>query len=389
MSKISYIQQMNAFIEFRERDNLSGNATILYLTIFKEFNRTKWQYEWLPISIRDLMYGVGTKSSSTIVLNINILKSLGYIDTKVGNRGRRNSTEFRLLPLYNLPFVPSDTADAATEQPESTLAQTFEDLPDTAGTDLNHADQSQPPSRLGYPAVTNPSHPPARTFHSYVCAANASSSNADFSQNANHAPASSVPSTVPASVPRGVPTSVPTSVPISVPSSVPTSVPSGVPTSVPSGVPTSVPSGVPTSVPKNMPKAGTVTPSQALQDVASQPPKKKKREEKKKSPQASTNLSECIRSQDSYSPTETEFHLCIDTYNVCINRVPHYDEKMRLVRMARQYSAQSVLEVLNQLYAKALKNPSDPAVLAHKNGQPSALGIDLDMCEKILLQKTA
>lgn len=357
MSKISYIQQMNAFIEFRERDNLSGNATILYLTIFKEFNRTKWQYEWLPISIRDLMYGVGTKSSSTIVLNINILKSLGYIDTKVGSRGRRNSTEFRLLPLYNLPFVPSDTADAANEQPESTLAQTFESLPNTAGTDLNHADQSQPPSRIGYPAGTNPSHPPARTFHSYAHAANASSSNADFSQNANHVPASSVPSTVPSTVPTSVPTSVP--------------------------------SGVPTSVPKNMPKAGTVTPSQALQDVASQPPKKKKREEKKKSPQASTNLSECIRSQDSYSPTEAEFHLCIDTYNVCINRVPHYDEKMRLVRMARQYSAQSVLEVLNQLYEEALKNPADPAVLAHKNGQPSALGIDLDMCEKILLQKTA
>ena len=365
MSKISYIQQMNAFIEFRERDNLSGNATILYLTIFKEFNRTKWQYEWLPISIRDLMYGVGTKSSSTIVLNINILKSLGYIDTKVGSRGRRNSTEFRLLPLYNLPFVPCDIADAATEQPESTLAQTFESLPDTAGTDLSNDDLSQPPSRLSYPAVTNPSNPPARTFHSYAHAANASSSNAGFSQNANHVPASSVPSAVP------------------------TSVPSSVPTSVPSGVPTSVPSGVPASVPKNMPKVGTVTPSQALQDVASQPPKKKKREEKKKSPQASTNLSECIRSQENYSPTETEFHLCIDTYNVCINRVPHYDEKMRLVRMARQYSAQSVLEVLNQLYAKALKNPADPAVLAHKNGQPSALGIDLDMCEKILLQKTA
>lgn len=373
MSKISYIQQMNAFIEFRERDNLSGNATILYLTIFKEFNRTKWQYEWLPISIRDLMYGVGTKSSSNIVLSINILKSLGYIDTKVGSRGRRNSTEFRLIPLYNLPFVPSDTTDAANEQPESTLAQTFESLPDTAGTDLNNDDLSQPPSSLSYPAGTNPSHPPARTFHSYACTANTSSSNADFSQNANHAPASSVPTTVPTTVPTSVPSSVLTSVP----------------TSVPSSVPASVPSGVPASVPKNMPKVGTVTPSQALQDVASQPPKKKKREEKKKSPQASTNLSECIRSQDSYSPTETEFHLCIDTYNICINRVPHYDEKMRLVRMARQYSAQSVLEVLNHLYEEALKNPADPAVLAHKNGQPSALGIDLDMCEKILLQKTA
>lgn len=373
MSKISYIQQMNAFIEFRERDNLSGNATILYLTLFKEFNRTKWQYEWLPISIRDLMYSVGTKSSSNIVLSINILKSLGYIDTKVGSRGRRNSTEFRLLPLYNLPFVQSE----ANEQPESTFAQTFEDLPDTIDTDLNNDDLSQPPSRLSYPAGTNPSNPPARTFHSCACTANASSSNAGFSQNANRAPASSVPSTVPSTVPSIVPSTVPASVPTSVP------------ISVPSSVPTSVPSGVPTSVPKNMPKVGTVTPSQALQDVASQPPKKKKREEKKKSPQASTNPSECIRSQENYSPTETEFHLCIDTYNVCINRVPHYDEKMRLVRMARQYSAQSVLEVLNQLYEKALQNPADPAVLAHKNGQPSALGIDLDMCEKILLQKTA
>lgn len=176
-----------------------------------------------------------------------------------------------------------------------------------------------------------------------------------------------------------------------------------------------------------------MTASKPLQDVGSLAAKKKKREEKKKSPLTSTHLSKGIqpaatlsadriqpaalstdRSQPagkpplashsapseaqlaaepraalgSYSPTEAEFHLCIDTYNVCINQMPSYEEKMQLVRMARQYSAQSVIDVLGELYEAALQNPQDPAVLAHKNGKPHALGIKLAACTKILAAKT-
>ena len=381
MSKISYIQQMNAFIDFRERDCLSGNATILYLSLFREFNRTKWQFEWLPFSIRDLMYSIGTKSSSNVVMSINILKSLGYIETRTGSRGRRSNTEFRLITLYNLPFMPSD-------------------MPSEDDTCLDGTPIMQSPSYLD-----RPNEAPAQQAAQALYAMDtypASTDDMDFcTEKPPYAAANTVPSTAP--------------------------------TSVPSTVPTSVPTSVPSSVPKNMPQVGTVTASDPLQDAGSEAAKKKKREEKKKSPSASTHLSKGIhpvatlsadriqpagtltadRSQTagkplaphsapseaqlaaepraalgSYSPTEAEFHLCIDTYNVCINKMPSYEEKMQLVRMARQYSAQSVLDVLGQLYETALQNPQDPAVLAHKNGQPHALGIQLAACEKILAAKT-
>ena len=411
MNKISYIQQMNAFIDFRERDCLSGNATILYLSLFREFNRTKWQFEWLPFSIRDLMYSIGTKSSSNVVLSINILKSLGYIETKTGNRGRRSNTEFRLIPLYNLPFMPND-------------------MPDADGTYPEDAATMQPASQPCCPAGTNP--PSAATTQQAAQALYTvdthpdSMDNLDFcTESLPYAAANNVPSTVPSTVPSGVPTPVPTSVPSSVPTPVPTAVPRGVPTPVPSSVPTPVPTSVPTPVPKNMPQVGTLTAAKPLQDVASRLANKKKREEKKKSPSASTHLSEGIQpaanlsadhihpantlladrihpaaaseaqlaaepraAQGSSSPTEAEFHLCIDTYNVCINQTPSYEEKMQLVRMARQYSAQSVLDVLGKLYETALQNPQDPAVLAHQNGKPHALGIKLEACEKILMAKT-
>ena len=439
MNKISYINQMNAFIDFRERDCLSGNATILYLSLFREFNRTKWQFEWLPFSIRDLMYSIGTKSSSNVVMSINILKSLGYIETKTGSRGRRSNTEFRLIPLYNLPFMPNDMPDADGTYPEDTAI-------------------GQPLSQLCCPAGTNsPSDATAPQAAQALCIADtypASMDNVDFcTAKPPYVAASTVPTPVPSTAPTPVPTSVPTP------------------------VPTSVPTPVPTPVPKNMPQVGTVAASNPLQDAGSEAAKKKKREEKKKSPSASTHLSkgiqpaatlsadriqpaalstdrsqsastlsadclqpanklsaDCIiqpanklsadriqaastlsadRSQPagkplaphgapseaqlaaepraalgSYSPTEAEFHLCIDTYNVCINQMPSYEEKMQLVRMARQYSAQSVIDVLGELYEAALHHPQDPAVLAHKNGKPHALGIKLAACEKILAAKT-
>ena len=50
MSKIHYIYQMNAFLEWRKRDHLSANTVLVYLTIFQTFNRDYWQHEWLPMS---------------------------------------------------------------------------------------------------------------------------------------------------------------------------------------------------------------------------------------------------------------------------------------------------------------------------------------------------
>ena len=87
---------------------------------------------------------------------------------------------------------------------------------------------------------------------------------------------------------------------------------------------------------------GTPTASQPLCPKASQSPKNKIEEKDKnlsgsipqyegiQSPQ--TNQQEEAQPIIPKSPTEEEYHLCFDTYNVCLNRELNYDEKMKLVR---------------------------------------------------------
>ena len=117
MSKIHYIYQMNAFLEWRKRDHLSANTVLVYLTIFQTFNRDYWQHEWLPMSVREVMNDVGSKSSSNIVLGMNVLKELGYIETRVGKRGNKQHTEIRLVPLYD----NSNNLSANEDMPEDTF----------------------------------------------------------------------------------------------------------------------------------------------------------------------------------------------------------------------------------------------------------------------------
>ena len=117
MSKIHYIYQMNAFLEWRKRDHLSANTVLVYLTIFQTFNRDYWQHEWLPMSVREVMNDVGSKSSSNIVLGMNVLKELGYIETRVGKRGNKQHTEIRLIPLYD----NSNNLSANEDMPEDTF----------------------------------------------------------------------------------------------------------------------------------------------------------------------------------------------------------------------------------------------------------------------------
>ena len=96
------------------------------------------------------------------------------------------------------------------------------------------------------------------------------------------------------------------------------------------------------SVPSQGTHHGTPTASQPLCPKASQAPKNKI-EEKDKNLSGSIPQYEGIQSPKTNqqeeaqpivpkSPTEEEYHLCFDTYNVCLNREPNYDEKMKLVR---------------------------------------------------------
>lgn len=142
---------------------------------------------------------------------------------------------------------------------------------------------------------------------------------------------------------------------------------------------------------------GTPTASQPLCPKASQSPKKKIEEKDKnlsgsipqyegiQSPK--TNQQEEAQPKIPKPPTEEEFHLCFDTYNVCLNREPTYDEKMKLVELIRKYTAKNVLEALNHLYEKALNESPDIVVTSHKRGKPDSLKITLEACEKLLWQR--
>ena len=88
-----------------------------------------------------------------------------------------------------------------------------------------------------------------------------------------------------------------------------------------------------------------------------------------------------------HTPTEEDYYFCFNTYNVCVNREPTYDEKMALIKMVRKYSAKEVIDVLNKLYEKALNESPEIVVTSHKRGKPDSLKITLETCEKLLWQR--
>lgn len=318
MSKIHYIYQMNAFLEWRKRDHLSANTVLVYLTIFQTFNRDYWQHEWLPMSVREVMNDVGSKSSSNIVLGMNVLKELGYIETRVGKRGNKQHTEIRLVPLYD----------------NSNNLGTNEDMPED-------------------------------TFDK-----------------------------IPASFDKLTPDSTRNTVPVSG-----TKTGTVAPNTVPvSGAKTgtvatnTVPVTVPVIVPVSGTKTGTVNSPNPLCHKASQSPNIDKDKDKdfhsvNSSQYDSIHTDNSSKNDSIHTPTEEDYYFCFNTYNVCINREPTYDEKMALIKMVRKYSAKEVIDVLNKLYEKALNESPEIIVTSHKRGKPDSLHITLEACEKLLWQR--
>lgn len=313
MSKISYINQMNAFLERREVDCLPPSAVLIYLVLFKEFNKTKWKYEWLTLPTRKLTCLIGNNSASFLYSHRRILIELEYIQIRQSGSLRNRLTEYRLVPLY----------DSGT----SNNSQNDEEI---------YADDEIP----RYEGV-----PADGTQHGTHC-------------GTHHGTHHGTPAELPAE---------------SVPSQ---------------GTHHGTHYGT---------HHGTPTTSQPLCPKASQSPKNKIEEKDKnlsgsipqyegiQSPK--TNQQEEAQPRIPKPPTEGEFHLCFDTYNVCLNREPTYDEKMKLVELVRKYTANNVLEALNHLYEKALNESPDIVVTSHKRGKPDSLHITLEACEKLLWQR--
>lgn len=290
---------------------------MIYLVLFKEFNKTKWKYEWLTLPTRKLTCLIGNNSASFLYSHRRILIELEYIQIRQSGSLRNRLTEYRLVPLY----------DVGT----SNNSQNDEEI---------YADEEIPQ----YDGV-----PADGTQHGTHCGTH---------HGTHHGtPADSPNDTVPSSVPS-------------------------------QGTHHGTHYGT---------HHGTPTASQPLCPKASQSPKNKI-EEKDKNLSGSIPQYEGIQSPKTNqqeeaqpiipkSPTEEEYHLCFDTYNVCLNREPTYDEKMKLVELVRKYTAKNVLEALNHLYEKALNESPDIVVTSHKRGKPDSLHITLEACEKLLWQR--
>ena len=350
MSKIHYIYQMNAFLEWRKRDHLSANTVLVYLTIFQTFNRDYWQHEWLPMSVREVMNDVGSKSSSNIVLGMNVLKELGYIETRVGKRGNKQHTEIRLIPLYD----NSNNLSANEDMPEDT----FDKIPASF-------DKLSPDSTRNTVPVSGAKTGTVPT---------------------NTVPVSDAktgtvpPNTVPVSGAQ-TGTVAPNTVPVS-----------GAQTGTVNSPDTdTVPVTVPVIVPVSGTKTGTVNSPNPLCHKASQSPNIDKDKDKdfhsvNSSQYDSIHTDNSSKNGSIHTPTEEDYYFCFNTYNVCVNREPTYDEKMALIKMVRKYSAKEVIDVLNKLYEKALNESPDIVVTSHKRGKPDSLHITLEACEKLLWQ---
>ena len=307
MSRLSYINQMNGFLEKREIDCLPPGAVLIYLVLFKEFNKTKWKYEWLTLPTRKLTCLIGNNSASFLYSHRRILIQLEYIQIIQSGSALHRRTEYHLVPLYDIKFSAGIVDDEEFYQPEYVPVE-----------GANYGTQCGTKSGT----LTNPPNEP---------------------------------------------------------------------------VPSNVPSGGTKCGTKNGTKSGTLTASQPLCPKASQSPKNKIEEKDKnlsgsipqyegiQSPK--TNQQEEAQPRIPKPPTEEEFHLCFDTYNVCLNREPTYDEKMKLIELVRKYTAKNVLEALNHLYEKALNESPEIVVTSHKRGKPDSLHITLEACEKLLWQR--
>ena len=349
MSKIHYIYQMNAFLEWRKRDHLSANTVLVYLTIFQTFNRDYWQHEWLPMSVREVMNDVGSKSSSNIVLSMNVLKELGYIETRVGKRGNKQHTEIRLVPLYD----NSNNLSANEDMPEDT----FDKIPASF-------DKLSPDSTRNTVPVSGAKTGTVPTNTVPVSGAKTGTV---------------PPNTVPVSGAQ-TGTVAPNTVPVS-----------GAQTGTVNSPDTdTVPVTVPVIVPVSGTKTGTVNSPNPLCHKASQSPnidKDKDFHSVNSSQYDSIHTDNSSKNGSIHTPTEEDYYFCFNTYNVCVNREPTYDEKMALIKMVRKYSAKEVIDVLNKLYEKALNESPEIVVTSHKRGKPDSLHITLEACEKLLWQR--
>lgn len=103
--KINYISHLNGFMQRRVYDLLGPAATTLYLVIFDAFNKSCWNFEWLRLPTKDLMYRAGLSSAHTLASNRKFLMDLGYIEFRLVKHGGKVYSAYKLNPLVDTPHA--------------------------------------------------------------------------------------------------------------------------------------------------------------------------------------------------------------------------------------------------------------------------------------------
>ena len=97
--KINYISHLNGFMQRRVYDLLSPSATTLYLVIFDAFNKSCWNFEWLKLPTRELLYRTGLSSTHTLASSRKLLMDLGYIEFQLVKHGGKVYSAYKINPL--------------------------------------------------------------------------------------------------------------------------------------------------------------------------------------------------------------------------------------------------------------------------------------------------
>ena len=97
--KVNYISHLNGFMQRRVYDLLSPSATTLYLVIFDAFNKSCWNFEWLKLPTRELLYRTGLSSTHTLASSRKLLMDLGYIEFQLVKHGGKVYSAYKINPM--------------------------------------------------------------------------------------------------------------------------------------------------------------------------------------------------------------------------------------------------------------------------------------------------
>ena len=126
--KINYISHLNGFMQRRVYDLLGPAATTLYLVIFDAFNKSCWNFEWLRLPTKDLMYRAGLSSAHTLASNRKFLMDLGYIEFRLVKHGGKVYSAYKLNPLDNNGMF-LDNVNKNSAEFDRSLVEDFTDAP--------------------------------------------------------------------------------------------------------------------------------------------------------------------------------------------------------------------------------------------------------------------